>query len=119
MSQDVEKRWHDPATFRRAAWYAAAVIAVALLVMFGVIAWAAVFGDECADDEFAVCTDPARAILLFGPAVVLLLGGIGAFVRAYFVWKSGGRWPIWHGTGWALFVLMVIYAGISAGAAGR
>lgn len=117
MTQDVEKRWRDPRTFRSAAWYAAVVIALALLTMFGVVAWSAAFGGDCAPDEFAVCTEPARSILLFGPAAILLLGGLGAFVQAYRVWRSGGRWPIWHGAGWALFVLMVMYAGVSAAVA--
>jgi hypothetical protein len=117
MTQYVEKRWRDPKAFRSAVRYAAIVIAIALLIMVGVIVWSATSGDSCADAEFAVCTDPARQILMFGPVLVLLLGGLGAFIRAYLVWKEGGRWPIWHGTGWALFVLMVMYAGISATAA--
>lgn len=113
MTQDVEKRWRDPRAFRSAARYAAIVIAIALLIMVGVIVWSATSGDSCTDAEFAVCTDPARQILMFGPVLVLLLGGLGAFVQTYRVWKGGGKWPIWHGTGWALFVLMVMYAGIS------
>jgi hypothetical protein len=117
MTQDVEKRWNEPRLLRQAAWYAGAVIALALLVMFGVVVWATVFGGEsCADADFAVCTDPARQILTFGPVLILLLGGLGAFVRTYQVWKAGGRWPIWHGAGWVLLVLMVMYAGVSVGA---
>ncbi|WP_308013176.1 MULTISPECIES: hypothetical protein [Rhodococcus] len=117
-NSDVEKRWNDPRTFRSAMWYAATTVALALVLMFAVVVWSAGSGDTCADDEFAVCTEPARSILLFGPTAILLLGGAGAFVQAYRTWRAGGTWPIWHGTGWALFVLMLVYAGISAGVAG-
>ena len=58
MTQDVEKRWRDPKAFRSAVRYAATVIALALLIMAGVIIWSATSGDSCADAEFAVCTDP-------------------------------------------------------------
>jgi hypothetical protein len=42
------------------------------------------------------------------PIAELLLGGIGAFVRTYRVWRAGGRWWIWQGAGWFLLVLMLL-----------
>lgn len=116
--QFAPERRDESRVLRQATWYTGAVVAVALLVMFGVVAWATAYtGDRCADAAFAVCTDPARGILAFGPVLVLLAGGLGAFVRTYQVWKSGGRWMIWQGAGWALLILMVVYAGFSAGVA--
>lgn len=113
MTNDVEKRWSDKPTFRRAGLYAGAVVGVALLLMAITVAWAAANRDECADAQFLVCASPDRYVLVFGPTAILLLGGLGAFVRAYQVWRRGGTWPIWHGAGWALLTFMVIYLGIS------
>ncbi|WP_368680533.1 hypothetical protein R1X32_10010 (plasmid) [Rhodococcus opacus] len=115
MTEDVEKRWSDGATFRRAASYAGVVIGAALIVMVVTVVWAAVGGaDECADAQAMVCSTPGRYVLVFVPTGILLLGGLGAFVRAYRAWRTGGTWPIWHGAGWALLVFMLIYLGISA-----
>ncbi|WP_368680617.1 hypothetical protein R1X32_10555 (plasmid) [Rhodococcus opacus] len=114
MTEDVEKRWSDGATFRRAASYAGVVIGAALSVMVITVVWvAAGEADECADEEM-VCSTPGRYLLVFVPTGILLLGGLGAFVRAYRAWRTGGTWPIWHGAGWALLVFMLIYLGISA-----
>ncbi|WP_241386546.1 hypothetical protein [Rhodococcus sp. CH91] len=114
MTQDVEKRWNDPRTARKAGGYVLGVIAVALAVMGGALLWGTNSGQDCADAAFAVCSDPERQVLVFGPTLVLLLGGLGALLTAYRVWKRGGRWPIWQGAGWALLVFMVAYATISA-----
>ncbi len=114
MTQDVEKRWRDPRAARAAVRYAAVIVAAALLLMAAVVIWAAASGDRCADEEFLVCTDPARLVLAVGPTAILLLGAVGAFVQTYRVWRAGGRWPIWQGAGWMLFVFMLIYASLSA-----
>ena len=118
MTAEVKNPRSDSRLARTAMWYAAGVIALAAVVAAGVIVWASLnTGDTCADADFTVCTDPARAILAFGPVLILLLGGLGAFVQTFRVWQAAGRWQIWHGTGWALFVLMVLYAGFAAGIA--
>ena len=111
----MEKRWSDKSAFRSAATYVGAVIAVALAVMALTVVWAATGRRKCADDgQSLLCSDPARMVLVFVPTVILLLGGLGAFVVAYRVWRRGGTWPIWHGAGWALLVFMLIYFGMSA-----
>ncbi len=118
MTADVKSPRQDTHLARNTVRYAASVIALAAAIAAGVIVWAALnTGDTCVDADFAVCTDPARAILAFGPTLVLLLGGLGAFVQTYRVWKAAGKWQIWHGTGWALFVLMIVYGGFAAGVA--
>lgn len=116
MSQDVEKRWSDPATFRSAMWYAATVVALALLVMAVAVVWGlAVAGDRCAEESFAVCTTPAKQILAIGPPAVLLIGGLGALFRSYRTWQRHGSWPIWQGVGWALLVAMIVFLMFSFG----
>jgi hypothetical protein len=90
-TNDVEKRWHDPAAFRAASVYVASVIALAGLafVLFAVIGHGA----------------PLSAL---GTPIVLALGGIGAFIKTYRIWRSDGTWPIWHGAGWFLLTLMLV-----------
>ncbi|MFZ2529450.1 MAG: hypothetical protein WAX14_17640 [Rhodococcus sp. (in: high G+C Gram-positive bacteria)] len=116
MTQDVEKRWRDPATFRSAVWYAAIVVTLALVVMAVAVVWGlAVGGDRCAEESFAVCTSPAKQILAIGPTAILLIGGVGALFQAYRVWRRGGSWPIWQGVGWGLLVVMIVFLMFSFG----
>ncbi|WP_063052717.1 hypothetical protein [Nocardia arthritidis] len=117
MVDDVEKRWHDPRGFRRAATYVASVLATATLVFLLSLAWAA--QRECADADRLLCDSTAQVAVVLGPAVVLLIGGIGAFVETYVQWRHGRTWPIWQGAGWFLFILMLIYLSIGGGAAAR
>ncbi|MBM4575418.1 hypothetical protein GS415_02305 [Rhodococcus hoagii] len=111
MTRDVEKRWSDPQTFRRAALYDGATIVLALIAMVVTIVW--VGAGDCAPDEGRLCTDTARIVVVVVPSALLLLGGIGAFVQAYRVWRRAGTWPIWQAAGWFLFVLMLVYLGIA------
>jgi hypothetical protein len=89
MTNDVEKRWHDPAAFRAAVIYSLAVIAVAGIALV----------------VFAFTRMVFAAVLVPG---VLLLGGIGAFIQTYRVWRRRGTWPIWQGAGWFLLTLMLL-----------
>ncbi|RDH80579.1 hypothetical protein DVS77_01940 [Mycolicibacterium moriokaense] len=90
-ARDVEKRWHDPVALRHAVEYGICVIVVAA-VAFTV---------------FAV-VDKGSVVLASAVPAVLLLGGIGALLQAYRVWRAGGTWPIWQGAGWFLLTLMVV-----------
>ncbi|MGY1942772.1 hypothetical protein [Nocardia asiatica] len=114
MVEDVEKRWHDPRGFRRAATYVAAVLAVAAVVFLLILLWAA--QRECAERDRLLCDAPAQVAIVLGPSAVLLIGGIGAFVETFLQWRRGRTWPIWQGAGWFLLVLMVVYLGIGGGA---
>lgn len=118
MANDVEKRWSDPQTFRKAAIHVAVAIVLAFAAMAAIIVWATV-GDpgECSDAAFQVCQSPERYLLAGIPTAILLLGGVSAFVRAYLAWRRGGTWPIWQGAGWALFTLMLVYLFIFGGVA--
>lgn len=107
MTRDVEKRFWDPRTFRGAATYALSVAAVALLIMGAFFLWGS-------PEEGG-----AGAVLItFVPAGVLLLGGIGAFVQTYRVWREGGTWVLWQGAGWFLLALFFAYAAASSSALG-
>lgn len=109
MSNDVEKRWNDPQEMRRATIYAGSVIVVAAVVVTVAVVLGSSQADACRDAGFRICEDPERLLIAVAPPTILLLGGIGAFIRTYRVWKSGGVWPIWQGAGWLLFALMLVY----------
>lgn len=119
MSNDVEKRWHDPRQFRRATRYTAVVIVIAAVVVVGAVVFGLGQAEQCRDDAFRICRNPERLILAAGPPSVLLLGGLGAFFQAFRVWRGGGVWPIWQGAGWILLVLMVAYFSVSSGVLAR
>ncbi len=91
MTNDVEKRWRNPQTFRAAVKYVIAVVAVAGLCFA----------------FYAIPADHSLVAAVLLP-VVFFAGGVGAFVQTYRVWKAHGTWPIWHGAGWFLFMLFLV-----------
>ncbi|MGY0498542.1 hypothetical protein ACWZHB_08615 [Nocardia sp. FBN12] len=114
MVDDVEKRGSDDGEYRRAALYVVCVVGVAALVFAAVNVWAANRG-ACAQAHTHLCDTPAESAVVIGPSVILLLGGIGAFVRTYQRWRDGYSWRTWQGAGWFLFILMTAYLAIGAG----
>lgn len=112
MTDDVEKRWSDTGTFRHAARYGLAVIALAAVVCAGASIWAS--SGPCRDADALLCERSAQMAVLLGPAAVLLAGGIGAFVQTIRVWRRRGAWPVWQGAGWFLFLIMLLFLGIGA-----
>ncbi|KKW66095.1 MULTISPECIES: membrane protein [Mycolicibacterium] len=100
MTNDVEKRFDRPSAFRAAATYAAVVVVIA----------AAAFAIYAFIDRTSVVgasTVPA----------ILLVGGIGAFVRTYNLWKEKtGGWVAWQGAGWFLLILMLVCLSIPGAA---
>lgn len=115
MSNDVEKRWNDPREVRRAGTYVVIAVFLAALVVVGCVLAGGNQAEACKDAAFRICENPERMLIAVGPPTVLLLGGLGAFVHTYRVWRSGGVWPIWQGAGWLLFVLMLAYFTLSSG----
>jgi NADH:ubiquinone oxidoreductase subunit H len=99
-TRDVEKSWRDPLELRKAVEYGLGVIAVAG-VAFAV---------------FAV-VDKGSVVLASSVPAILFLGGVGALVKAYRVWRNGGTWPIWQGAGWFLLTLMLVCLSIPWSAA--
>jgi len=92
-SNDVEKRWHDPPMFRSAVTYVVSVVAVAGVAFAAAVAWHSLIA----------------GILV---PVILFLGGVGALVQAYRVWKAEGVWPIWQAAAWFLLLLMLVCLGV-------
>ncbi|MEV0029819.1 hypothetical protein [Nocardia sp. NPDC050793] len=117
MVNDVEKRWSDPKGFRQAVRYDLAVLGTAALVALVATIWAA-GRDECLSGPL-LCDAASGIAVLLVPAVVLLAGGIGAFVVIYLRWRRGRVWPIWQGAGWFLFTAMLVYVSIGGTAMAR
>lgn len=92
-TNDVEKRWNDPAMFRAAVKYVLTVIALAAVAFTVTVVWRSLIA----------------GVLVPG---ILFAGGIGAFIRTYQVWKAEGVWPIWQGAGWILLLLFLICLGV-------
>ena len=93
MNNDVEKRWHDPAGLRAAAVYVGSVIAVAAIAFTVTVVYRSLIAG------------------IMVPAI-LFVGGIGAFVRTYQVWRVQGVWVIWQGAGWILLLLFLLCLGV-------
>ncbi|WP_280387554.1 hypothetical protein [Nocardia wallacei] len=117
MIDDVEKRWHDPGMFRRAAAYVAVVLAIAVLVGAAVSAWAG-RREPCASAAGMFCDTASRATILAGPGAVLVAGTVGAFITTYRAWKHHRAWPIWQGAGWFLMTVTLAFLAIGSMVAG-
>jgi hypothetical protein len=93
LRNDVEKRWHDPAVAHSAKIYVASVIGVAAAAFVATVLWHSV-------------------VAAFLVPIVLFVGGVGAFVKTYLIWRADGTWPIWQGAGWILLLLMLLCLGV-------
>jgi hypothetical protein len=91
MSDDTEKRWHDPGAVRAAVLYSMAVIAAAVIA--------------CAVYALG---DQHDVALAFAAPAVLFIGALGAFVKTYRDWRARRTWPIWQGAGWFLLTTALL-----------
>lgn len=99
MTNDVEKRWHDPRAVRSAVTYVSVVTMLAAL-MFVLYA----LGDR--DRVIVAALTPG----------VLFAGALGAFVKTYRDWRARRTWPIWQGAGWFLLSVSLLTFGVPAAA---
>jgi hypothetical protein len=95
-------------TFAAAVRFVGLVVAVAMLVLVLGLLWVSGCKSGTGDEALANCGAVQRNLVGIGSPLILLLGGLGAFVRTYQVWRAGGRWWIWQGSGWFLLVLMLV-----------
>lgn len=99
MTHDVEKRFDSPGTFHAAATYVGVVVAVAGVAL-------ALFAFAAKESVVVASAVPA----------ILFIGGVGAFVKTYRVWKAEGAWVAWQGAGWFLLTLMLVCLSIPGAA---
>lgn len=76
----------------------------------GFIVLAALWVSTCPGTgvDTAACGAPQRTLLAFGGPLILLAGGLWAFLRTYRVWRDEGTWWGWHGAGWFLLTLTAV-----------
>ena len=99
-ARDAEKRWHDPPTVRKAIAYGATVVVVAGIAF-----------------ALYAVMDRRSVVYAAGVPAILLIGGIGAMVKAYQAWRTGGLWVAWQGAGWFLLTLFLVCLSIPWSAA--
>ena len=87
---------------------------LAATVGIGFLILAALWVSTCPGTgvDTVACGAPQRTMLALGAPLILLAGGIWAFLRTYRVWKASGTWWGWHGAGWFLLTLMVVALGL-------
>ena len=103
-------------TFAAAARFTAVVVAAALVVLGLALLW--VNGCKSGGgDALANCGPLQRNLLAIGSPLILLFGGVWAFVRTIQLWRARGRWWIWQGAGWFMLVLMLVMLMMTAPAA--
>ena len=94
---------------------------LAALAGVGFLVVAALWDSTCTGAmsvDTAACGAPQLTVLALGGPVILLLGGVWAFVRTYRVWRDRGTWWAWQGTGWLLMVLTFVTLTMGAPIAG-
>lgn len=95
----AEKRLARPGTFRAAATYTAVVVVLAAAAF-------AFYAFGARDSVYAAALVP----------LFLFIGGVGALVRTYREWKTGGGWAAWQGAGWFLLLLFLVALAIPGSA---
>lgn len=108
MSPDTDNPQRDRATFAAAVKFVGVFVAAAVLLLLGALAWLSGCKTGTGDASLAGCSALQRNTLAVGPAAVLFVGGVWAFVRTYQTWRARGGWWIWQGAGWFLLVLMLV-----------
>jgi hypothetical protein len=110
-------RQQGQSTFAAAAPFTGVVVVVASLVMVLALVWVSGCKSGSGDGSLAHCGGLQRDTLVLGSPLILLLGGVVAFVRTNQVWRARGRWWIWHGAGWFLLAFMLVALTMAAPAA--
>jgi hypothetical protein len=97
MTNDAEKRRHDPGSLRAAVVYVVIVVVVA----------AAAFVAYAAHNRNAV-------MWALSTPTVLFVGTLGAFLKTFRDWRTRRTWPVWQGAGWLLLTLTVVSMAVPA-----
>jgi len=114
MSPDTANPRRDRVTYAAAVKFVAIFVAIALVILFGSMAWMSGCKTGAGQGALDNCNALQRNTLAIGPAVTLLIGGVWAFIRTYQVWRARGGWWIWQGAGWFLLMLMLLVLGMTA-----
>jgi hypothetical protein len=114
MSPDTSNPQRDRATFAAAVKFVAIFVAIALVILFAALAWLSGCQEGAGDGALDNCSAVQRHTLAIGPALILAVGGVWAFVRTVQTWRANGGWWIWQGAGWFLLLLMLVVLAMTA-----
>lgn len=111
MYQSPERVRQDDPNVRDAVRFGAIVAAVGI----GFLLTAAVWVSTCtgATADTVACGAPQRTLLAIGAPVILLIGGLRAFLRTYQAWRKRETWWVWQGVGWFLLTMMLLVVTMS------
>jgi hypothetical protein len=102
-------RHRDPDTrdgVRNAVWFSVGVAVAAVAFMALASLWVGTCGGSTFDT--VACGAPQLTLLALGAPLILLGGGLWAFLRAYQVRRQHGISSPWHPAGWVLMVGMLL-----------
>jgi hypothetical protein len=97
---------HDDASVREAVRFGVGVALAGIAFLVVAAVWVSTCSGATADT--AACGVPQRTLLALGAPMILLAGGLRAFVRTYQTWRKQGTWWVWQGAGWLLMTLMLL-----------
>ena len=106
MYQSSERVRQDDAGVRDAVRFGAVVAVIAVAFLITAAVWVSTCSGATADT--VACGAPQRTLLAIGAPVILLIGGLRAFVRTYQTWRRRETWWAWQGVGWFLLTLMLL-----------
>ena len=106
MYQSPERVRQDDANVRDAVRFGAIVAAVGIAFLVTAAVWVSTCTGATADT--VACGVPQRTLLAIGAPVILLIGGLRAFVRTYQTWRKHETWWAWQGVGWFLLTMMLL-----------
>lgn len=93
----------------------------AVLIVSAIVAWAIAYAivgpidEQCLTEDVYGCMTAGNYVNLFLPIGIMGLGGIGVFVKAYLEARKGRPWGGWHGAGWVLLIMMLVFSSIAMG----
>jgi hypothetical protein len=107
---------HDKANVHKAVRFGLVVAVLGVTFLAVAAVWLSTCDGATADT--AACGLLQRAVLAVGAPVILLVGGLQAFVRTYQTWRNHETWWAWQGAGWFLLTLMLLVLTMSMPALG-
>ena len=111
MYQSPSRLREDDVSVRDAVRFGLGVAAISLAFLLTAAVWVSTCSGATADT--VACGAPQRTLLAVGAPVILLLGGLNAFVRTYLTWRKRETWWAWQGVGWLLIMMMLLVLTLS------
>lgn len=93
---------------RRTKTYGLSVVLAAAVLIIAIV-WLGSRRGECFDTDALVCSPRDRRLLVFAPSLMLLLGSVGAILRASPRWHRLRRLYIRPYMAWILSGLALVY----------